>query len=319
MRKTVALAKRELIEHRSGILTTPAVIMALMVLLTFGSILTMSGAEVILPTEGGMRSFNSVGDLFDLMAGESALQRAAIIITFLSALTLPALLLLPIVAFFIVLGGLYEERRDRSFLFWKSLPVSDTQEVLAKLAAGVVLAPAGFLLIAYAFQLLTLVLISLVGGLQGGSVGVVWQVGAILVNWLHSPFWLFMWVLWSLPIYAWVLFCSAYAPRAPFMYAVVPPVALIVVESVFLRSNVFAEWIGRHISAAPFFESYSRQQLGDVGDIRGPEQVAALVQKMATPDFGAIFESLIHADLWAGLAIAAALIYGAIWLRRYNL
>src|SRR3546814_20822192 len=36
------------------------------------------------------------------------------------------------VVFFYCLGALYDDRRDRSILFWKSLPVSDASTVLSK-------------------------------------------------------------------------------------------------------------------------------------------------------------------------------------------
>src|SRR5206468_10746510 len=46
-----------------------------------------------------------------------------------------------IVGIFYCLDALYGERRDRSILFWKSLPVSDVMAVLSKLAIPIVILP----------------------------------------------------------------------------------------------------------------------------------------------------------------------------------
>ncbi|RMD88430.1 MAG: hypothetical protein D6807_05845 [Alphaproteobacteria bacterium] len=315
MSKLKALARRELIENRNGIVLTPVILMGLMLILVVGS---MSFGIGEMGLGHGTRHVASFGQLLREIADAESGVAAGIVIALMSVMSLPALMVLPVVIFFVLLGGLYEERRDRSFLFWKSMPVSDTEEVLARLAGGIVLTPAVFLAVGIATHLLTLVLASLIGGAQGGPVGAIWYIGPLALNWFQGAFVLAIWMLWALPVFAWVLLASAYAPRTPFLYAVVPPIVVIVNENVFLHSNHFASWIGRHLSAQPLFEDIADGFRTAPGRVE-IDDFSALMQELAKPDFAGIFNSFAHPDLWIGLAIAAALLYGTVWLRRYAL
>lgn len=193
MSKFLALAKRELIEHRTGIVYAPAIITGLMLVVAVASL--SIGAGIMVPDwHGSENEYASIAGLLGRLAAEEPLVRGGLVITFLSMMSAPALLILPFVIFFILLGSLYEERRDRSFLFWKSMPVSDTQEVLVKLAAGMVLAPLVFLIVSAIMQVLTLLVVSVIGGVQGGPVWTVWQIDVILINWLQSPVFMMMWL-----------------------------------------------------------------------------------------------------------------------------
>ena len=51
-------------------------------------------------------------------------------------------IVLGVVVFFFCLGALFDDRKDRSVLFWKSLPISDQATVLSKVAMALVVAPA---------------------------------------------------------------------------------------------------------------------------------------------------------------------------------
>lgn len=313
MSKMIALLRRELVEHRNGILITPVVLMSLMLLLIVGSL--AFGIGQIGFGEG--RMVHGAGDLLDMLAGLEPQARAGRIIGFLSILTLPAMAVLPVVIFFILLGALYEERRDRSFLFWKSLPVSDLEEVLAKLATGLLVAPAAFLLLGIAFQLGALMAVSLLGLLQGGAVTAMWSFATLLTHWIYLPFVLLVWALWAAPVFAWVLLGSAYAPKAPFMYVVVPPVVLAILEELLFDSSRLMSWIGNHLAGVPLLhELTTSSRYVRMSDGNG---IDAFLDRLASPEFGALINSLGRVDLWLGLAVAALLTWGAVWLRRYNL
>ncbi|WP_150002879.1 hypothetical protein [Iodidimonas gelatinilytica] len=214
MSKFLALAKRELIEHRTGIVYAPAIITGLMLVVAVASL--SIGAGIMVPDwHGSENEYASIAGLLGRLAAEEPLVRGGLVITFLSMMSAPALLILPFVIFFILLGSLYEERRDRSFLFWKSMPVSDTQEVLVKLAAGMVLAPLVFLIVSAIMQVLTLLVVSVIGGVQGGPVWTVWQIDVILINWLQSPVFMMMWALWALPVFAGCFFVVLMLPAPP--------------------------------------------------------------------------------------------------------
>lgn len=310
MSKLKALLTREIIEHRTGMVTAPTVIMTLMTLLTIG---TMAfGLGKIGMASGG--SVHDIGDLLNKLAEAEPLEKDGIVIGFLSAVSMPALLTLPIVMFFIALGALYEERRDRSFLFWKSMPVSDSQEVLVKFGAAMLIAPLAFLVIGILFQLMMLLMLTGLGLLSGGAVGSIWQLDAVLLNWIHAPVSMLSWALWASPVYAWVLLSGSFAPRAPFMFAVVPPVALIVIEEVLLDSQHFAKWLGTHLSAYPMLEAISKAS--GVTKFDNPE-VPDVMMFMARPAFGPLFESLAMPEFWIGVAIAALLLAATVRMRRY--
>lgn len=317
MNTMIALLKRESIENRVGMIWTPLIVMGLMLLLIVSSLIINAG-DVTLGLSSDNRSIMDLGGLLNELAQNDPQVRSGMVISFLSLLSSPALLILPFVIFFIMLGGLYEERRDRSFLFWKSMPVSDTAEVLSKLLAGVVLTPAVFFLAGIAAQIIALMFISLYGLVQGAAVGAIWHPGAFLLNWLHAALAIAVWVLWALPVFAWVLFCSAYAPRAPFMYAVVPLIALIILEGVIFKGDRLAGWIGQHLGAVPMMrdlgDALSKPMAG-MGEGR-MEGIMALISR---PDFSALVQSFGYADLWIGLVIAAGFTAACVWLRRNNL
>ena len=54
--------------------------------------------------------------------------------------------------------------------------------------------------------------------------------------------------LWYAPIYAWLLLVSGWARRAPFLWAVLPPLAIGVVEKVAFNTSHFAAMLANRIS-----------------------------------------------------------------------
>src|SRR5262249_12707345 len=143
------------------------------------------------------------------------------------------MLIITIVAAFYCLEALYGERRDRSTLFWKSLPVSDLTAVLAKASVPLVILPLLAFVITVVTQFVMLLLSRAVLASSGESVAMLWQVmefprmSLLLLYHLvtvHS--------LWISPAYGWLLLVSAWARRAPFVWALVPPVAICYLEKI---------------------------------------------------------------------------------------
>jgi len=199
-----------------------------------------------------------------------------------------------------LLATLYSDRRDRSILFWKSLPVTETQNVLTKLATAVVVAPIGYMLAALAAGLVYLLVLLGYAGLFldmqlpgfGQVLSAVFATSAGLVAaWL-------LFSLWAMPIFCWLLLCSALAKKAPFIWAVAIPVAAAILEIWLLGSgHVFDAVKGQLNSAVVVFGSV----------IVHPEQVG---QHLG--------QTLSSAAVWLGLALSAGLVAGAIWLRHYR-
>lgn len=207
-----------------------------------------------------------------------------------------------IAIFSYLLDCLYAERKDRSILFWKSLPVSDAQTVLAKVALALVIAPLLALLVAAAaFPVLLLVLKLRYNGLDGvigwdAFVGAYSMLPRILLTWLSG-------ILWYSPFAGYLLLASVLAKRVPLMYAVMPPAVLMLVEGMVLNSFHVARFLGSRL--APW--------TGDGWSLNvTPQQ---LMSGTARPDWSG---PLLDANLWLGVAAAAGMVYIVIRLRRYR-
>ena len=141
-----------------------------------------------------------------------------------------------LVAVFYCLDALYGERRDRSILFWKSLPVSDGTTVLSKMSIPVVVVPLVTFAITVATHIAMLLLsIAILGAALWNEVPLTHIWGMLFTHLMAGH------GLWYAPIYAWFLLVSAWARRAPLLWAVLPPLAVAAVEKIaFNTSHVAA-------------------------------------------------------------------------------
>ncbi len=195
------------------------------------------------------------------------------------------------VAVFYCLDTLYGERRDRSILFWKSLPVSDVTTVLAKATIPLLVLP----LITFVATLLTFLVMMLVGTLFGIAHPPVGQTAMFLLYHLVTVH-----GLWWAPFFGWMLLISAWAKRAPFVWATVPVIGLWLAERIAFNTSYFAGLLKARFGASP--------------------EAIAVQGKMPTDPMthltpGAFITS---PALWLGLAITALCIAAAVRLRRYR-
>jgi len=199
------------------------------------------------------------------------------------------------------LDALHGERRDRSILFWKSLPVSDLTTVLSKASIPLVVLPLLTFGITVAMQTIMVLLSSVVMLASGLSPATLWaQLSlyqmSILLNHLVTVH-----GLYYAPIYAWLLLVSGWARRAPFLWAGLPLLAIGVVEKIAFNSSHFAAMLGSRIAgggeAAPFPMSNS----------------ATMHHELTLLTVGRF---LVSPGMWLGLALAAAFLAGAVRLRR---
>lgn len=204
-----------------------------------------------------------------------------------------------IVGFFYSLDALHGERRDRSILFWKSLPVSDFTTVLAKASIPVVLLPLLSFVVVVATQVLMLLMSSAVLLGSGLSVAPLWtRSSSFLVALLYHMVTVHM--LWYAPIYAWLLLVSGWARRMAFLWAGLPPLAIGVVEKIAFNTTYFAGWLKYRFTGPEFFD------LGTHESAMGSMTHLSLGTFLSTP------------GLWLGLAVAAAFLAAAIRQRRYQ-
>ena len=207
-----------------------------------------------------------------------------------------------IVAVFYCLDALYGERRDRSILFWKSLPVSDLTAVLSKASIPLVILPLVTFTIIVATQFLMLLWSSVVL-LTSGLAGTTWTRFNLLEQSLILLYSLIALALWHAPIYGWLLLVSGWARRAAFLWAVLPLFAISIFEKVTFNTAHFASMLGHRLTgfAAEAFDFQGQHN----PDIHSLAQLTP-GRFLGTP------------DLWIGLAFAAAFILAAVRLRRYR-
>ncbi len=214
-------------------------------------------------------------------------------------LGLPHLLLmivLVLVSANYLLGCLYTDRRDRSVLFWKSMPVSEWEEVSARLGIALIVAPAIFIAVSILLQLVLVLLAMLL----------VWQLdlnpfesvlgtvnfGSLFARQLGG--WLLT-ALWIAPVYAWLLLASSWARRSPFLSALAPVVALALAEIILFGSQHVMRAVSHHLP----------------GFIGGGSQAQPVLDSVYWQGFDWV-------GLVSGLLFAAACVAGAAYLRRYR-
>jgi ABC-2 type transport system permease protein len=207
------------------------------------------------------------------------------------------------VSAFYCIDALHGERRDRSILFWKSLPESDITTVLSKASIPLVILPLLTFAITIAVQWVMLLVSSAVVLVSGQSVAMLWknlsffQMSLLLLYHLLTAH-----ALWPAPIYCWLLLVSGWARRAPFLWAVLPLVVIAGVENLAFHTWHFAALVvGRFIGDAPTVAA------------TGPDMFPTNPMTHITPG-----HFLSSPGLWIGLAIAAAFLAAAVRLRRYQ-
>ncbi len=202
-----------------------------------------------------------------------------------------------IVSVFYCLEALYGERRDRSILFWKSLPVSDVTAVAAKLAIPILILPLVSFVITAATQFLMLVISSAIFAGSGVNIAELWREASSL---RVPAIWLYHLVtvhgLFYAPLYAWLLLVSAWAPRAPFLWAFLPPFVIYGVEKIAFNTSYFLNML-----------RYRFEGPGSGMATEHPQDFTSTLiphQFLSTP------------GLWSGLLVAVIFLYLTVRLRR---
>jgi ABC-2 type transport system permease protein len=229
-------------------------------------------------------------------------------------------LALAFVVFFYLLGSLYDDRKDRSILFWKSLPASDTLTMVSKLLSAMVVAP----LIFWVVYVLTYILLMIIASILVLSLG---ENPWTLFLSLNNPFkgWSMLLLsylaqsIWALPLYGWLMLVSSFAPRIPLLFAVLPPVVIAVLQiwieflqTFTLKNNLFGV-IGEWFANSPLIMS---------ADDHGQDSISVALGFPLTETFGHevtvanILDRLFSSNMLIGLAVAAVFLATALWLRR---
>jgi ABC-2 type transport system permease protein len=253
----------------------------------------------------GVTAFDLPRRRLNALALESARQRAAIEMPY-DAAAMMIMFTVFIVGIFYCLDALYGERRDRSILFWKSLPVSDLTSVLSKAIVPLAILPLLTLVIVLATQFIML-LISTAVLLPSGLAGTTWQ----LLPWprlsLILLYGLVTSALWEAPVFAWLLLVSSWARRATFLWAVLPWLAISAIEKLAFDTTFFIRMLVRRLTGG--FEE------GFVVVHYPKDAHVPVVDRLTQFD---PLKFISSPGLWIGLVIAAAFLIAAIRVRRYR-
>jgi ABC-2 type transport system permease protein len=305
----VTLIKRELTENRRGAIYAPAALCALLLVVMIVGMIW-----------NGMFDANSknltVKALASLMNDRGAEALTTSHAGWLGMLFTIVHLVLGLVMFNYALSCLFEERKDRSTLFWRSLPVRDWETVLAKAFTLLVVLPLMYMICLSILQVLSTLVLAIACLAQGVSATELvfkvipfsritgWQLGTQALT-----------SMWVFPIFAWMMLCSAYAKQRPFLLAVLLPGVVTLILSAANLSNVFAmangkgpaAWMGVH-----FFGRAIAAVTPNMGiNYRADELQQAI-------NFSNLIDRLMSPAMWIGIIVGAALIYATAYIRRYR-
>ena len=290
-----ALIRRELQEHKWGFVYLPWIVGAFMSLVVVMVYLGL--------TEVNTENFKFSTDVFadsevvQSMKEATFEQRRAAIKAGLLVLGFPLVIALGFAILAYSLSTFFDERKDKSIIFWRSLPVSDSFTVFSKLIVALVVSP---LLVIPALLFLHLVSVT-AGSIYFAVSDIVpftwaWQAYPWL-DWIRVIFSLWMQSLWSLPIITWIMLAGAYS-RKPVVAAILPPVVVVLVEGVSLSSSVFLDSLFERVQpwsrASSFPKEYESLGVAELSDI-------PLLFGMT--------------EFWVGILVSSVFIYLTIYFR----
>ena len=311
------LMRREFWENRGAFLIAPLSIGGFIV----GAALLAISAAAILVTEVNGKEF-MLSQIFDQIKDVDLDNLDRIANMGLFTVTGIFNVALFFIVFFYLLGSLYDDRRDRSVLFWKSLPVSDAKTVASKLVAATVMAPV-LCVFAIALTHLALMVIAtfLAWNAGFGAWAYVWGPADPIEVWMLMLGAYAVQALWMLPVWGWLVLASAFAKSKPFLWAVVPPITLAIVQSWFNFTRYFRwddNWLWMVIGERMLGGVVPLAIQIDADDFQVGRSGYDDDSMDPLITWNGLAERFSDADLWWGLLVAAVFITAAIWIRRYR-
>lgn len=297
----IALLKREVWEHRS-IYVTP---------LAIASIVTL-GTLAMLVFAGGFAKELDVA-IFGAanIAGDA--ERKVALTGFFVGTSWVFLLAAMVLTIFYTLDSLYAERKDKSILFWRSLPITDAEAVISKLAVAIVVIPLVTVAAIIATHIVNLIVTSIWVSLKGADAGhLIWGSVPLLDNWLAALIVTLASAIWMSPFVGWFLFVSAFTKRSPLLMAFMPLVLIPLLELIFLRSSIFAEAVFTRRGMIPLFRGMDWKGFFDEESLHINEKVVSLLGHLDVVQF------LVSPSMWAGVLVCALFVTAAIYVRRYR-
>lgn len=299
-----ALVKREYWESKGSMLYTPVTIAAFVAIVMVLGVLTGGSLQI----DDGSHSFNFTEKLIEGIGKIDSLSEGEQDNLVQSGLYFPTVLfgfVMFVIGLFYCLGSLYDERKDKSILFWKSLPVSDTATVLSKFVAISLLIPVIYFAAISVFQVFLLIFATILSWISGSSGVTIWtssNLFGVLFNGLFSAI---VASLWMAPVWGWLLLASSWAKKVAFLWGTVPIFLIVIAEGWIFGSARFFNLVGERIGHGFVTMNSNLLNLLDK-DIFDGRAVSRW------------YEVLGESGFWIGLIVAAGFLAGAIYARRYR-
>jgi len=297
----LALIKREFWEHRS-IYVTP---------LAIASIVTLSVLAMLVFASGFAKELDVAIFGASNIAGEG--ERKAALTAFFVGTSWLFLVALAVLTVFYCLDSLYAERKNKSILFWRSLPITDAETVLSKLIMAAVVIPAVAVLGIIATHIVNLIITGIWVSMKGGNAGLlIWNSVPLFDNWVAAFIVVMASGIWMSPFIAWFLFVSAWTKRAPLLMAFMPLILIPLLEWIFLRTRFFATAVLDRGDAMPLFRTLDFESFFEEEHWRAGIDSISLLGHLDVIRF------LSSPSMWAGLLVCALFVTAAIYVRRYR-
>lgn len=297
-----ALLRREFWEHRA-ILVVPVVVAVVMALASLTGQVSIDNMDLL-----------DLGIVGATNMPENA--RAVALSGIMIGLSSPFVFAMWILTIFYTLDSLYAERKDRSILFWRSIPVTDFDTVLSKLLTALIAIPLVTFAIIVATHLLVLLNVSIWLDLRGGSPWhLIWSAVPFVDNWAATLVLVLALPLWLSPFIGWFLFVSAFTKRSPLLTAALPIIMLPLLEKILFNSTVMAETFFERSVQMPLFAGLDNMELlfqqgEDFANLGNAK--LSLISLMDLPGF------MMNLQLWIGLVVCGIFSAAAIYVRRYR-
>jgi ABC-2 type transport system permease protein len=266
---------------------------------------------------------NLAGSVRDLGNKNPLAQHAILLIPY-SAATFSIMVTTFFVGFFYSLDALYGERRDRSVLFWKSLPVSDATTVFSKLTVPLLILPTVAFLVICATQFIMLVISATSLSITGVGSSTLWANFPFTKMLVGMVYGLIASALWYAPVYGWFLLVSAWAKRAPLLWATVPLFSVAALELIALGSTRVSTVLQERMFGVlgNAFTSTNAPAATAVATATAEAAKSEKIQELerlgqaseiVVPDPAKL---LANPELWIGLLVMIVCVFAAIRVRR---
>lgn len=297
----LALLKREVWEHRS-IYVTPIAI---------ASIVTLGTLAMLMFTSSFAKELDVAIFGASNIAGDA--ERKMALTGFFVGTSWLFLFAAMVLTVFYTLDSLYAERKDKSILFWRSLPVTDAEAVISKLLTALVVIPLFTVAAVIITHLVNLIVTSIWVATKGADAGhLIWGSVPLLDNWFAALVIVLATALWLSPFIGWFLFVSAFTKRSPLLMAFMPLVLIPLLEAIFLRSHVFGDAVFARGGMMPLFRGMDMDEFFDEDRLHVNEEVISLLGHLDVVQF------LASPPMWSGLIVCGLFITAAIYVRRYR-